>query len=236
MNRYLLSCVLSGLALLAAGCGAPRPVPALDLAQLPAAAAEYRTTIEDATGRRTASVWRLWRASDRIERENPAAQAGDLWVRDGKSLFHTRLYHADRRGIEYRNDDLTMLGDDPDWTALATLLDPRLLQSLEERDAGWRNGHPYRRYGGEVGQVEWDITVRTDHMLPVRIERQDPERGTEVVQLLQVYAAGRAPWQPLDTTHYVMLDYADLGDHERDPFVMRLQARESGGHLHGHAH
>jgi hypothetical protein len=38
------------------------------------------------------------------------------------------------------------------------------------------------------------------------------------------------------TTDYVVLDYADLGDNERDPFVMRLQAQESGGHLHGHAH
>jgi hypothetical protein len=236
MNRYVLRCALPALALLASGCGEQRPVPPLDLGQLNAVAAEYRTTIEAAKDGKSATEWRFWRASDRIERENPKAQSGDLWVRDGTTMFHTRLYHAERRGIEYRSEDLKILGDDPDWTALATLLDPRLLASLHERANGWRDDFPYRRYGGEVGGVHWDITVRTDHMLPVRIERRGPERGVEIVELLHAFDAGKSPWQPPVTTDYVVLDYADLGDNERDPFVMRLQAQESGGHLHGHAH
>jgi hypothetical protein len=225
------------LTLVLVACGARPPVPQLDLAQSPPpVAAEFRTTVKSAPGSKSSAQWRFWRSHDRIQRENPAAQSGDLWVRDAKTLFHTRLYHADRRGIEYRNEDLQILNATPDWTALATLLDPRLIRALRERESGWRDDYPYRRYTGTVGDVAWDITVRTDLMLPTRVERRGADRQTETVELLRSFEFGRAPWQPVSSADYVILDYADLGDHERDPFVMRVQAEEGGGHLHGHAH
>ena len=220
-----------------AACGNRAAVPALDLAQSPPpVAAEFRTTVELAQGDKSTTEWRFWRSHDRIERENPAAQSGDLWVRDDETLFHTRLYHADRRGIEYRSEDLQILHASPDWAALSTLLDPRLIGVLREHDSGWRDGYPYRRYRGEVDAVEWDITVRTDQMLPTRIERRGADQRVETVQLLRSFDFGESPWQPPASAGYDLVDYADLGDHERDPFVMRIQAEEGGGHLHGHAH
>jgi hypothetical protein len=225
------------LALLLVACGDQRPVPALEMTSPPpAVVAEFRTTVKPPRGEPSQIQWRFWRTENRIERENPAGQSGDLWVRDGQTLFHTRLYHADRRGIEYRSDDLQMLNASPEWTALATLLDPDLIQSLREEASGWRNGYPYRRYTGEIDAVRWDITVRTDQMLPVRIERRSASRQTETVELLRSYPVASSPWQPTPSGTYDILDYADLGDHERDPFVMRVQAAEGGGHLHGHAH
>ena len=125
------------LTLVLVGCGDQPPVPQLELARSPPpVAAEFRTTVESAQGSKSSAQWRFWRSHDRIERENPAAQSGDLWVRDDRTLFHTRLYHADRRGIEYRSEDLQILNASPDWAALATLLDPRLVEALQERDAG----------------------------------------------------------------------------------------------------
>ena len=55
-------------------------------------------------------------------------------------------------------------------------------------------------------------------------------------ELLRSFEFGRSPWEPPASADYDILDYADLGDHERDPFVMRVQADEGGRHLHGHAH
>ena len=107
MNASIRSFVMPWLALALVACSARPPVPQLDLAQSPPpVAAEFRTTVESAQGGKSSAQWRFWRSHDRIERENPAAQTGDLWVRDDRTLFHTRLYHADRRGIEYRSEDL----------------------------------------------------------------------------------------------------------------------------------
>jgi hypothetical protein len=237
MKSSIKNLALPWLALALAACGARPPVPPLDLAQsLPPVAAEFRTTVEPAQGGKSSAQWRFWRSHDRIERENPAAQSGDLWVRDDRTLFHTRLYHADRRGIEYRSEDLQILNASPDWAALATMLDPRLVVALHERASGWHDGYPYRRYTGSIGEAAWDITVRTDWMLPTRIVRRGADRKVETVELLQSYELGKSPWQPAASADYEIIDYADLGDHERDPFVMRVQAEEGGGHLHGHAH
>lgn len=230
--HYLAVLVL----LLLAGCGDSRPVPELDFARAPLVAAEFRTRARTADGDDTSSQWRLWRGPDRIERESPQARTGDLWLRDGRTLFHTRLYHADRRGIEYRSEDLQLLGPTPEWMTLATLLDRRLLETLHEKGSGWRDDYPFRRYTGESGGFEWDITVRTDQMLPARIERRSADGSVQTIELLAAFAADSAPWQPTDSTAYDIIDYADLGDYERDPFVMRIQAQESGGHMHGHAH
>ena len=237
MNSPIRTTVASLFLLVQFGCGDHQPVPQLDLAQTPPpVAAEFRTTVESAQGGKSTAQWRFWRSHDRIERENPAAQSGDLWVRDDRTLFHTRLYHADRRGIEYRSEDLQILNASPEWAALATLLDPRLVGALHERGHGWRDGYPYRRYAGAIGEVAWDITVRTDRMLPTRIERRDADRRVETVELLRSFEFGQSPWQPAASADYDIIDYADLGDHERDPFVMRVQAQAGGGHMHGHAH
>ena len=157
-------------------------------------------------------------------------------MQDGKTLFHTRLYHVDKRGIEYRNEDLQMLNVDRAWITLATLLDPRVIKALREDDDGWRHGYPYRRYTGKVDNSHWDVTVRTDRMLPVRIERRVVNGWVETVELLRSYEAGKTPWQPPNSSGYDLLDYADLGDHERDPFVMRIQALEGAGHVHDHGY
>ena len=229
--------LLAALAvLLLAGCGDSRPVPSLDFSRAPPVAAEFRTRAQTVDRNATSAQWRLWRGPDRIERESPEARTGDLWVRDGATLFHTRLYHADRRGIEYRSEDLQLLGPTPEWMTLATLLDPRLLDTLQEKSSGWRDDYPYRRYTGESGGFEWDITVRTDQMLPVSIERSGPDRAVQTIELLQSFEASAAPWQPTDSIEYDIIDFADLGDYERDPFVMRIKAQESWGHLPGHAH
>jgi hypothetical protein len=44
------------------------------------------------------------------------------------------------------------------------------------------------------------------------------------------------PWQPTPSEGYGVLDFADLGDNERDPFVVRVQAHMGVGHGHGHDH
>ena len=81
----------------------------------PPVSAEFRTTLTFPWGEQSRVNWRFWRNRDRIERENLTAHSGEVWVQDGKTLFHTRLYHVDKRGIEYRNEDLQMLNVDRAW-------------------------------------------------------------------------------------------------------------------------
>lgn len=238
MNRaaHPIACVLASFALtVLQACAtmpsASLPAPAFDAA-LPAVAAQYRTEVRAAHAPSHASEWRFWRSGDRIERENLAERTGELWQRDGATLFHTKLYHADRRGIEFQPGDMALLGAQPAWLQQAWIINPEVFGHLEQVSAGERKGIAYRRYKGTFAGAHWDVTLRMDLMLPQLIERRQGER-IERIELREVYALAQAPWQPTPSRDYGMIDFADLGDHERDPFVLRLQATV-GGHAHQH--
>lgn len=216
----------------------------VDLAadRLPAAAAEYRTTVAMQSTEHShaaevlpaeAVLWRFWRDADQIVIERPQLGLGELWQRDGKSLIHRKLYHAERRAIEFQEDDLKMLGSHPAWSKLGLLLDPAILAGLTAEEATESDGTPVREYRGSAAGAEWHVIVRLDLALPVLIER---ETGglSERTELLQAYVLAAAPWPPTAGDSYDIIDYADLGDKEYDPFVVKVQAQY--GHDHGHSH
>ncbi|OAI17665.1 hypothetical protein A1507_10490 [Methylomonas koyamae] len=235
--------VFAAAAILAACSQNPhhQAVPAgmVDLASanLPSAAAEYKTTLtaghqHDSTGAAAeAVVWRFWRDGRQIVIERPQLGLGELWQRDGKALIHRKLYHNDRRAIEFQEDDLKMLGGKPAWQKLALLVDPAVLERLAAGGEEWLDGKPVREYRGTAAGAEWHVVVRLDLGLPVLIERT-AHGSAEHTELLNAYPLGQAPWQPSSSESYEIIDYADLGDKEYDPFVIKVQAQM--GHEHHH--
>jgi hypothetical protein len=177
---------------------------------LPPVAAEYRSTLRSGSAPEQSTLWRFWRQAERIERENPIAGTGELWQRDGATTFLTRIYHADRKGIEYRSDDLDLLHATPQWQQLSLLISPELLGELVVTEALSKAGIPLRRYTGVTGGTTWDITLRTDLMLPVDVISIRGERQNHL-ELVQAAALADAPWQPKSIAGYEIIDFTDLG-------------------------
>jgi hypothetical protein len=200
---------------------------------LPPVAAQYRSHISDHGKELFVTHWRIWRQDNRIEREDIRQQTGEIWQRDGETLFHSQLFHADKRGIEYQPGDLKLVGADTRWTPTAWIVNPQLLQKLTVTSERVRDGVTYRRYTGRHADWEWDITLRLDVMLPQSVERKR-DHFVERIELREVHAFAQAPWQPTPSRDYAMIDFADLGDHERDHFVIRLQAASHAGTAHQH--
>ncbi len=208
---------------------------------LPAVAAEFVTTREGEAHSPDAHeehqtqedhvTWRFWRDSQQITIERPQLALGELWQRDGQSIIHRKLYHADRRAIEFQDDDLKMLDAMPSWQKLTLLVDEKLLQQLTADELDWSDGVPTREYQGKVAETEWRIVMRMDLGLPMVIERQR-EGFSERTELTNAYALSQSPWQPTPSNSYDVIDFADLGDKEYDPFVIKVQAQM--GHEHSH--
>lgn len=224
------------------GCAHRPAVPELPTADsFTPAAAEYQTTYvpdahaHDARGPKpqTRQVhWRLWREENRIVTENLGAHTGELWQRDGSAVFHQKIFHDDRRSIEYRNDDLALIGAGIDWSRRSLLIDPELLKRLNLRRAGWKGDVPYRRYVGESDGSQWDITIRTDLMLPTSIVRNH-DGAREQTLLQNAYRLDNAPWSPTASADYEVIDFTDLGDRQSDPFVVKVQGQLGNApHLH----
>jgi hypothetical protein len=212
----------------------------LSLANLPNVAAEFTTTREggeheqeheEHTPHADKVTWRFWRDSQQIVIERPQLGMGELWQLDGRSIIHRKLFHADQRAIEFQDDDLKMLETMPSWQKLALLLDEKLLAQLTSGDLEWSDGYPTREYQGKVAEMEWHVVMRMDIGLPMLIERQH-EGFSERTELLNAYALSAAPWRPTPSNSYDVIDFADLGDKEYDPFVIKVQAQM--GHDHHH--
>lgn len=213
------------------------PEPDLRTTALPAAAAEYVTTRHSRgdRGASEATQWRLWRSTDRVTTENLSARTSEVWQRDGSALFHQQLYHEDRRGIEFQPGDLQLLSaGEPSWPKQCLALDPQLLTQLTLDKQGWTGGHdsyPYRRYTGQIEGFGWTVILRIDLMVPALVERKRPG-FVERTELKAAYPLVSAPWQPTGSDDYELIDFADLGDREDDPFVVKVE--RSLGHSHAH--
>jgi hypothetical protein len=233
-THILIAAMTGCLALPLASCTSTEPktpvatVPELNLtAPLPTIAAAYvttRTEVPHAESekhhhekhsrekKQAATVeWRYYREQNRVEVEDLKSETGELWLRDGNTQFFFKLFHADRRGIEYRMDDLQILQVTASWQQHALLIDPEVLQKLTLIEAGWR----------------------VDLNLPLEIKRSDAEHS-ETTRLQSVHPLDKSPWQRRDHGNYEMIDYADLGDRESDPFVIRVQSQLPGGDVHHH--
>lgn len=220
-----------------------RAVPALDLAApLPEVAAAYVTTRSIKAGSHAhghdhppagEAEWRFFREQNRIDVENLAARTGERWQRDGKTQFFFKVFHADRKSFEYRMDDLVLINAQLSWQQHALLIDPQVLLALTPRESGWRDGYPFRRYSGSANGEKLDVVWRLDLNLPAVLERQrDDVRERTVLKAAHPLAA--APWARTDQSDYEVIDFADIGDRERDPFVLRVQAQLPGGDVHHH--
>ncbi|NOU13633.1 MAG: hypothetical protein HOO92_06640 [Methylococcaceae bacterium] len=212
----------------------------LSSTSLPGVAAEFITTREETHPEHDEHeheeiannvTWRFWRNTNQLTIERPQLGLGELWQRDGQSVIHRKLYHNDQRAIEFQPDDLRMLGTAPSWQKLSLLLDQNVLAQLQAGEIEWSDGYPVREYLGKVADSEWHIVMRMDLALPVLIERKH-EHGSERTELVHAYALPEAPWQPTPANNYDVIDFADLGDKEYDPFVVKVQAQM--GHSHQH--
>lgn len=228
------SLIVSLLSLCA--CAHQAVVPDLDSAteRFPAAAGEYRTTVDRTEHKHRESsetMWRIWREADRIVTENLSAHTGEVWQRDGATVFHQKVFHDDRKSVEFQMDDLRMNNVTLSWPRQALLIDPGMLSRLSEKSAGWRNGYPYRRYTGKIDGSTWDVTIRTDLLLPVMISRT-LAGVQERTELVAGYALPVAPWTPTPREDYDVIDSADLGDRQADPFVVKVQDQLGRPHTH----
>jgi hypothetical protein len=262
MRKEVTTLIGTVLVSVLAGCASTHPVPPLNLAtrdlatkdlatkdlaaNLPDIAAEYVTTRRHIHNEKTQVIekgkaepeesmvsWHFFRQQNRIDIDNITARTGEVWLRDGKTLIMRQLFHDDRKGVEYLTDDFAVLGMKPSWDRQALLLDPHTLQQLPETGAYWLDGYPVRSYRGKVDGQQLEIIWRVDNNIPYSITRlHDDEK--EITRLQASYPLSQSPWQYNNGEDYELMDYTDLGDRERDPFVIKIQSQLPGGDVHHH--
>lgn len=211
-----------------------------------AVAARYEFTIsEDDGAPRQSPNWFVIRNENRIVTTAPEVGQQEIWNRESSSgaMSLQRVFHKARRVVAYTPGELSAMGATVSWESLGSIIDPRELHDLErigEEDSVAGRAVLYRAViGREKVEIAWLENVR----LPARIERWGRNRHS-VLRLAALGAPNQSPWTQLgEETHaeYQVIDVADFGDMDYDPFVREVEALDertgrwsAGGHTHFH--
>jgi len=245
--RSVLASVLGGIALSGAHFAhghdqhsrqavthAARPAAVIEAVAKAPLAARYAL---EANGRRT--EWFLWREVNTVETANVATGESRIWERLRPGEFrYRRVFKNDRTVVEYVPGEVRVRNAEPDWSKLESVVSPQLLQRLKRSHAGKAFGEPAERYTGRVDDRSIDIVWLASSRLPAELKIDGPGKETMRLTLKALHVRAPAAWPRVSAegiSGYRLIDAADLGDLERDPFVARLAAMDDhhhGGHRH----
>ncbi|NTV70847.1 MAG: hypothetical protein HGA71_11955 [Azonexaceae bacterium] len=181
------------------------------------------------------SDWYLWREADRIETANAAAARNDIWQRiKADEYTYRRVFHQDKRVVDYTTGEIRTRHAEPDWSKLASVISPQLLEELKRGASKTLFGQKAVRYTGQLGGQRIELWWLEQAQLPASLQMaRTGQRMTLVLKELR----GQAPatW-PRATEErigdYGLIDAADFGDMENDPFVARVMRQDGHSHTH----
>ena len=173
--------------------------------------------------------WYWWRQPDCVETRDAGGSTGQIWESSKSGqVTYWRVFHKEKRVIEYTPGDLRALGQHPDWPTVSSVIDPTLLTTkLQPVGKVEILDRQAQRYQGQVDGMEFEVWWLDQEQVPALI-RQVSEIREETLRLKEIYPLQKSPWSYSQIVDYMHLDYADLGDKESDPFVRSL--------THGEAH
>jgi hypothetical protein len=187
---------------------------ALRLSSEPAAvSARYAVTVTTKPAGARQNIWYFYRQPQHVILMKGAID--EIWHRDeqGQVSFE-RIFHDEQRAVDYSAGELTTLGVQAPWSALATFVDARLLSALHVVSRTGQGATERVRLAGVVG----GDTLRVDWMpalqLPLRLIRTDRAGAVTDMRLVQHAAQAPADWPKPGqrSSAYLRLDAADFGD------------------------
>lgn len=183
----------------------------------------------------TQTDWYLWREADSIETANAAVGQNDIWQRvRGNQYNYRRVFHKDQRVVDYTAGEIKTRHAEPDWSKLASVISPQLLQELKRGASKTLFGQKAVRYSGKVGGQSIDLWWLEQAQLPASLQMtRTGQRMT--LALKELHSEAPAAW-PRATDEriadYGQIDAADFGDMESDPFVARVMQQDGHSHTH----
>lgn len=180
--------------------------------------------------------WFFSRSETRIE--TAQEDYTEIWGKDERQeITLKRVFHGDRKVIEYTPGQLRAERRLKEWTRLAQMLDGRLLERLRQKGKTTILNQPALRYVGRVGEERIEIIWLPLQAIPAKLIRIQGE-DIYTLELKELYQTPESSWPTADPKQidaYEWIDGADLGDREYDPFVRKvlgMDAGRPGGHVH----
>lgn len=194
----------------------------------------------------------LWRNGQQVAHEYTGTHITELWEKTKTGMLRLeRHFDAHKRGIEYQPSEINHGRGTTDWSLRYQLISNELLNGMQRTETKGDGCDVFDNY------VFNDDTVQIKlHWLPklalIKSYSETAQTGKIQWELQRVILDERRVEQVFKTrSDYQTTDYADIGDNESDPFLLKMinlghlnhshsgfyndQGRTFGGH-HTHSH
>lgn len=213
--------------------------PAPPLARLAAIACEFETITEQRRGETPPKTrrWRLWRSETSIETQELGQPDAEAWEREpGGRVSYYRIFHPEKRAIEYKATDLSMSKNAPDWDRLASVVSAEFI-AKRLRQTGEENflDRPAVRYEGSADGSTFEVLWLPAEQIPAHVRETRADR-ISTITLKEIHPLTRSPWPSGLKQEYEIIDFADLGDKESDPILQTMLRRGDRAASHDHRH
>lgn len=160
-------------------------------------------------------------------------QRGEIWTRDHHGdIEYTRVFMEDKKLVEYTTGELKTQNKLPDWNQLASIFDPKTIESLKVSGEKMHFGEQVLVLEGKINNVQTTIWWIPKLQIPSYVLQKQGNVDSSMT-LKEIYNQTPITWKWLDTATYdsfSRIDASDVGDMESDPFVKKLL--EMDGHVH----
>jgi len=161
----------------------------------------------------------FWRMNKQVAYINKQQKMAEVWnlVSNGR-IRPIRYFDEYQRGIEYQPDDINKGLGDTNWQVKYQIISDNFLKTLKIVDIAGGVCDQIEHYKGSVNQVTW----LTHYKLPKSIVTQKNQHTvTWTLESLELDQA-KVSAAFIQRNNYLLTDYADIGDNESDPFILKM--------------
>lgn len=190
---------------------------------LPTIACHFESSVSLRSATPQVHEWYMWRQSFQVETREASGETGEVWqLSPNRQISYQLVSHKEKRVIEYTSGDLRALNRYPEWSRLASVIDPAILnKELKPSGVAEILGRQSQRYEGRMNGVEIEVWWLDREQVPALVRQVYPDREV-VLRLKAIHPLNKSPWPQNQTANYASMDYADLSDKQTNPFVRRF--------------
>lgn len=188
---------------------------AVDSAQL---AAHYQVKEND-----SAYTMTLWRNGNSIAQEFENTHIVNMWhLLPNQQLRLVRYFDAQQRAIEYEPNDIRYRSQGDHWQYMSQLVSDAMLSEMQKQSTTGEGCERVETYhsvkGDETIELEWLPELKL--VKTMTIHGHEGETHWQMEKLIKDQKLVKQ--QFLSRDRYESTDYADIGDNESDPFLLKM--------------
>lgn len=174
------------------------------------------------------------RSPTQVAYRYPSTGITELWENTPNNRLRlVRNFDEYKRGIEYHPSEIQ---GGQNWDTKQHLVSSALRKQLTLAKTTGKHCEKIERYKGKDHHTKYSLDWHVQHKLPTKLKVKDHHTKTETIWTLNTVTAGdEASVTRLFSTlnAYQTTDYADIGDNESDPFLLKMI--KLGFVEHGHS-